>query len=145
MPVKKLFVLLLFCFEKIKTNTAFPLLSVPSKRYPSTIRLFENELVTTSLDYIISREAMYSSIKRQMTVEIIDTNPILKQIDHAITFYPSEWVTFAVMLTVFYFIEKEQKTNKLENVPQFQKKRRIFERFLIVFMFIFIKNVENAI
>jgi hypothetical protein len=88
---------------------------------------------------------MYSSIKRQMSFDIVDTNPLLKQIDHAITFCPSEWVTFALMLSVFYFVEKKQKTDKLENVPQFQKKRRLFERFFVVFTIIFIKNVENAI
>ena len=119
----------------------------PSRSNPLIVRanLFERDLFVNSLEYIVSREALLSSLKTQASLELIDANPLLKHVDYAIKFYPNDWFSFITVLTLLYITNMQAKTDKLEDIPQFKKKRQKFEKCFIIFAVIFMKNVENAI
>ena len=108
-------------------------------------KLFERDVFVNSLEYIVSREALLSSLKTQASIELIDANPLLKHIDYSIKFYPNDWFSFITVLSLLYVINMQAKNDKLEDIPQFKKKRQKFERCFIIFAVIFMKNVENAI
>ena len=98
-----------------------------------------------TLEIIVSREAFLASVRKQMMFEIVDANPLVKNINHAITFYPSDWITYFLILSSILVIKSREKSERLEKVPTFQRKRRNFEKCIILFAVIFMKNVENAI
>jgi len=98
-----------------------------------------------TLETIVSREAFLASVRKQMMFEVVDANPLIKNINHAITFYPSDWITYLLILSSIFVIKSREKSERLENLPAFQKKRRNFETAIIMFAVIFMKNVENAI
>ena len=96
---------------------------------------------------IISSNAVFTTFTNSMNSEIMNENLIINQMTNLEYYHQLNFVYLVLFVTSLYvsYNYNQNIENKWENLEMFSKTKKNTRMFLIFFMILFTKNIDNAI
>jgi hypothetical protein len=107
-----------------------------------------NTLAFTPLQNIITTRAFVSALQRRLSYELLDANQLivaLEEFHHTHAIQPILFGSVVSLVSVLVFSGNREKNTRLTTWRDFVLIEKQFDRFLLIFLIIMSKNIENAI
>ena len=101
----------------------------------------------SNLQNIIISQAIMSSVANKLNLEIVNDSNLLYEF-RRLQYNPSEDVIYAVIISGSLYSQYKYISyieNKLQNIDVFLRTQRLTNTFMLAFIMIFSKNIENAL
>jgi len=107
----------------------------------------KNMFIKLSLDNIASSHLVYSSFLNMVKEELLSEETVLSGIYNIQNYGLIESFFLYGLFTYFLHNEKglKRKTEKFERFEKYYKYRKVIRKLFFVCLFVFTKNIENAI
>jgi hypothetical protein len=113
----------------------------------SLIRVLALRTNMSNLQNIIMSQAIMSSVTNKLNLEIISDTNLLYGINR-FEYNPYEDLIYGLIIAGSLYSQYKYTSyieNKLQNIDVFLRTQRITNIFMLVFIMIFSKNIENAL
>ena len=101
----------------------------------------------SNLQNIIISQAIMSSVANKLNLEIVNDSNLLYEF-RRLQYNPSEDVIYALIISGSLYSQYKYISyidNKLQNIDVFLRTQRLTNTFMLSFIMIFSKNIENAL
>ena len=113
----------------------------------SLIRVTAFRTNMSNLQNIIISQAIMSSVANKLNLEIVNDSNLLYEF-RRLQYNPSEDVIYALIISGSLYSQYKYISyidNKLQNIDVFLRTQRLTNTFMLSFIMIFSKNIENAL
>ena len=101
----------------------------------------------SNLQNIIISQAIMSSVANKLNLEIVNDSNLLYEF-RRLQYNPSEDVLYGLIIAGSFYSQYKYSNyidNKLQNIDVFLRTQRNTNAFMLAFIMIFSKNIENAL
>jgi hypothetical protein len=101
----------------------------------------------SNLQNIIMSQAIMSSVANKLNLEIVNDSNLLYEF-RRLQYNPYEDLIYGLIIAVSLYSQYKYTSyidNKLQNIDVFLRTQRLTNTFMLVFIMIFSKNIENAL
>ena len=101
----------------------------------------------SNLQNIIISQAIMSSVANKLNLEIVNDSNLLYEF-RRLQYNPSEDALYGLIITGSIYSQYKYSNyidNKLQNIDVFLRTQRLTNTFMLSFIMIFSKNIENAL